>query len=431
MFSGNFFQKVAVCLYLFTSCFLWISDAHAQSSRSNYVIIGAFKFEENAKERVAQAEASSVDALYEINPNRGLFYVYSLKTDDVGEASMALSDISSISGFEDSWIYSGSLGEEKEIVTTENLASVSDPEPEETQFLSEEPEEEIITVVEKEEPEEEPVVKRTRPLTKEELREEVLYDYTENDLIGNGNFNLGDITVFANLYSENNNSDVKGQIEIVDAERAKLLQNVQSGDFLNIVDPNNGTGKLSLIAEVFGYRKLQYDVNYYDPLADTTSENVEMIGDVIVYHFPLIRYNTGDIVTMYNVYFFKDAAIMMPESKFEVNSLVDMMKENPDYRIRIHGHTNGNRAGQIIYRGEDDDFFELTEEAKEKRGSSKKLSEARAELIKEYLVSQGISKDRLEVKAWGGKKMLYDEFSNMARYNVRVEIEILEDGSGT
>jgi len=66
-------------------------------------------------------------------------------------------------------------------------------------------------------------------------------------------------------------------------------------------------------------------------------------------------------------------------------------------------------------------------DTKEGRGSAKRLSEERALVIKEYLVNQGIAADRMEIKAWGGNRPLYDKNHSLAQSNVRVEIEILEN----
>ena len=60
-------------------------------------------------------------------------------------------------------------------------------------------------------------------------------------------------------------------------------------------------------------------------------------------------------------------------------------------------------------------------------GSAKKLSEERALVIREYLISSGISADRMKVEAWGGKKPIHDKNSARAHENVRVEIEILSE----
>jgi outer membrane protein OmpA-like peptidoglycan-associated protein len=125
------------------------------------------------------------------------------------------------------------------------------------------------------------------------------------------------------------------------------------------------------------------------------------------------------------VFFYNDAAVMLPESKFELNSLLQMMQENPAYKIRLHGHTNGNYHGKIIVMGETKNFFSLTG-SKNTQGSAKDLSQARAEIIKDYLVSNGIEAGRIEVKAWGGKRPIYDKHSANAKRNVRVEVEILE-----
>ena len=172
---------------------------------------------------------------------------------------------------------------------------------------------------------------------------------------------------------------------------------------------------------------MQHEVNFYN--TDTTNYYTEMVGDTLYVQFEMVRYERGDIATMYNVYFYNDAAIMKPESKFEIESLLTMMEENESYKIRIHGHTNGSGAGKIISRKEGiDDFFSMSKSnIIEGYGSAKQLSKERGEAIKAYLVSKGIAPERMEVKAWGGKRMIHSKDGVRARKNVRVEIEIIED----
>jgi outer membrane protein OmpA-like peptidoglycan-associated protein len=55
------------------------------------------------------------------------------------------------------------------------------------------------------------------------------------------------------------------------------------------------------------------------------------------------------------------------------------------------------------------------------------LSYNRADVVKEYLVSKGIEPGRVSLKAWGGRRPLYDKNSANAKKNVRVVVEILED----
>jgi outer membrane protein OmpA-like peptidoglycan-associated protein len=130
---------------------------------------------------------------------------------------------------------------------------------------------------------------------------------------------------------------------------------------------------------------------------------------------------------MYNVYFFKDAAIMRPESRYEVTSLLDMLKENPKYKIKLHGHTNGGAAGKIISMSKGSENFFSLNDTRDGFGSAKQLSEERADVIRSYMIKNGIEAPRIELKAWGGKRPLHDKHSARAQENVRVEVEILED----
>jgi outer membrane protein OmpA-like peptidoglycan-associated protein len=206
------------------------------------------------------------------------------------------------------------------------------------------------------------------------------------------------------------------------------MQTSKSSDTVSLPNPNSDTGMVSLITDVFGYRKVQHEINYKQPVMDTSKQHFDLEGDYFVARFEMIRYHKGDIATLYHVFFFNDAAIMQPESKYELNKLLDMMRSNPRYRIMLHGHTNGNSHGRIVSMGPSKEFFSLNaSDVKEGSGSSKELSGQRAEVIKEWLVSQGISADRMEVKAWGGKRMIHEKNSNNARRNVRVEVEVLSE----
>jgi outer membrane protein OmpA-like peptidoglycan-associated protein len=228
------------------------------------------------------------------------------------------------------------------------------------------------------------------------------------------------------LFQGRNNRIVDGGVKVIDTDRAKLLKEMKGNEYLILPDPKSKSGQLTLIAEVFGYRKVQQEINYPLPLADTAKEEIDLMGTTFVINFDMVRYHKGDIATLYNVYFYNDAAIMQPESRYELNSLLQLMQENPKYKIMLHGHSNGNYHGKIITMGEEKNFFSLTG-TKEGTGSAKDLSGKRAEVIKEFLIANGISADRVGVKAWGGKRPLYDKHSPNARKNVRVEVEILED----
>jgi outer membrane protein OmpA-like peptidoglycan-associated protein len=136
----------------------------------------------------------------------------------------------------------------------------------------------------------------------------------------------------------------------------------------------------------------------------------------------------GDKETLHHIYFYRDAAILRPESKYEVDRLVELMKNHPEEKILIHGHTNGNDKGPIIRLPEGSKDFFTMDNSVEDYGSAVKLSELRALVIRDYLVANGIDTKRMSIKAWGGKKPLYEVDDDKAEANVRVEIEVLHGG---
>jgi outer membrane protein OmpA-like peptidoglycan-associated protein len=239
---------------------------------------------------------------------------------------------------------------------------------------------------------------------------------------------LKNTQAFFSLYNAANGLVLDGEVEVIDTDRAKLLSKMKANTYLTLPDPKSKSGKLTLIGSAFGFRKIQHEMNYYNTEADTLQEDIDLIGNFYMIKFDLSRMVEGDIATLYNVYFYNDAAVMLPESKYELNKLLQMMQDNPSYRIMLHGHTNGNGRGKIIYMGPEKDFFNITkDDVVNESGSAKELSGARANVIKEWLVAQGIDTNRVQTKAWGGVRMLHDKESQHARRNVRVEVEVLEN----
>ena len=204
-----------------------------------------------------------------------------------------------------------------------------------------------------------------------------------------------------------------------------MLERFESDQLAKVTIPKDRN--LQLIADIFGYKKTVHELNSGDSLNNETSNYISVQNDTIIVEFPLHRLTKGNIVTMYNVFFYRDAAIMKSTSIFQLDELVAMLKENPNYSIMIHGHTNGNYYGKYTVVAEGEDLFSRSPSNETKMGSATTLSEERAAIIKRYLIEHGISEDRMKVKGWGGKSMLYAKNDKDAIKNVRVEVEILED----
>lgn len=233
---------------------------------------------------------------------------------------------------------------------------------------------------------------------------------------------------YFNTYRENNFKEIPGKIEIINPDKPQRIAFKNAHKLVGIPEGFNRSGNVELICEIFGYKKVQHDFNLNDLNNEKTAPFLSEQDDVLVVDFELKRYTKGDLVTMYNVYFFKDATIMRPESKYELQQLLELLKENEDYKIKILGHTNGNNSGPIIEIAEgSNQYFSNSSGKREGWGSAKKLSTKRAELIRDYLTFEGINPERIEAKGYGGKRSIYEKFDKLAYKNVRVEIEILED----
>jgi outer membrane protein OmpA-like peptidoglycan-associated protein len=386
----------------------------------NYVVIGAFSRETNAARFTNHAQKDlKLNAKFEMNLRRNLYYVYVLSTEDLNLAVQEARRLREESEFRDTWVYRGSFSDVNalagpagvdinpvvELKVSETQPDVAEPSVEATQpAITEKTDVDSISAVQS------PVMP---PSEVEAAAVAVPDDGKEG-------------TKF--LFKISRETDLKrirGDVEVIDVERNRKMGTYKGNLTIKVSSPQSKSGKMSLICDVFGYRKAQRDINYNDP--ESGADIIRDANGSVVVPFELSRLKKGDIAVMYNVYFFKDASVMRPESRYEVNSLMEMLNENPKYRIKIHGHTNGNAAGKIISMDKDSQNFFSLNDTKEGLGSAKQLSEARATIIRDYLASNGIDPKRMEIKAWGGKHPIHDKLSNRAQENVRVEIEILQD----
>ena len=226
-----------------------------------------------------------------------------------------------------------------------------------------------------------------------------------------------------NVYDALTTKPVHGKIKIIDVDAATLIDEVPTNEKIRI-----GAGqtrkKISVICDVFGYYKIQHDIDLANPGTYAAWDANER---KLTVDFPLVRYHKGEIVSLFNVYFYHDAAIMMSESKLQLNELLALMLDNPELKIRLHGHCNGSHFGKIIFPSSDKDLFILDNSSGQTFGSAKMLSLKRAETVRAFLIQNGIAASRILVKAVGGRKPLYDKHSPNAKKNLRVDVEILDD----
>lgn len=117
----------------------------------------------------------------------------------------------------------------------------------------------------------------------------------------------------------------------------------------------------------------------------------------------LMPIETGQKAQLKEVVFQQSSYELLPDSFSELDKMVDMMKENMAIEIHLDGHTDnqGDWNQNII------------------------LSENRVKEVKKYIVSKGITANRITTKAWGGSKAIFSNESETTRMkNRRVEFTI-------
>jgi len=402
----------------------------------NYVVIGAFAKQTNAIRFTNHAKKDvKLDAHFEMNRRRNLYYVYVLSTHDLPVAIEEAKRLRVESEFADTWVYKGSMedrtaeGQDISVATpaqrpeltaggrATTASAVSNVAP-----ATQTPEAVSGTL---------PAAIASESIANDKATGAASAEASSSEppIEDAAKAEVDDATegtkfVFK-ITRQSDQKNILGDVDLIDVDRTRKMGSYKGNTIVKVASPASKSGNMAVICDVFGYRKQQREINYNDPEAGGDIIR-DATGSVVV-PFSLTRLKKGDIAIMYNVYFFKDASIMRPESRFEVNSLLDMLNENTKYKIRLHGHTNGNATGKIISMGKDSESFFALNDTKDGFGSAKQLSEERAIIIRDYLSKNGIDPSRIEIKAWGGKKPIHDKMSPRASENVRVEVEILED----
>ena len=379
---------------------------HAQD-KPYYVVIGAFAKESNAKKFSGFVRSRFFKATYELNSNRNLYYVYAIKTNSKKEAFDQVRLLQKEAAFRDSWVFKGSLGSlQPPVAAEQNPPVVTNPEPP----TNPQPEPTPSEVI--------PPVSETKTDTTAVLTEAVTpaLETKAKRVVKGKLFKFAILTPDGAAYA--------GNVHHVDLQRGRDLATYSSTDYSDV--PKPAEEPMTLVCGIFGYKEITQMVDYGNPsLTEGATQDEESAW---IIPFKLERLKKGDVSVMYDVSFYKDAVIMLPRSQEELDELVNLMNANPAYKIKIHGHCNGNNKRKIIALGKSKSYFDM-KGADEQNGSAKELSEKRAEAVRDYLVEHGIAQNRMEIFSWGGTNMLVAETSASAKLNDRIEIEILEDGN--
>lgn len=394
-------------LALFTLSFLTL---HAQEPpKYYYVVIGGFAVESNAQKFTGYVRSHRYDATYDYNSERKLNYVYTLKTEQKDDAFDMTRELQLSSEFKDAWVFYGTL--DRDIAAGPPQQPAIKEEPKETA-----PADTTAQPTATVEPQPQADTVTTPPPTVALVPPTSLVPEFDPKMVVKGK-------LIRFVIEDPDGKIIPGALHHVDYSKGRDIATFEAGKYLDILPPNSANNPMTIVCAIFGYKELVKEIDYNRPgdLAGVMRDE----NNAWVIPYKLEPLNTGDVSVMYRVSFYKDAVVMLPPSKGELDQLVNMLNANPNYRIKIHGHCNGNNSRRIIALGATKNYFEMTG-SNEIKGSAKELSRLRAEAVQTYLTDHGIDVGRTELYAWGGLNMLVGETSTSAKLNDRIEIEIMK-----
>lgn len=161
-------------------------------------------------------------------------------------------------------------------------------------------------------------------------------------------------------------------------------------DFFITVDRS---GKIKLQVDAEGY----FFVDREEPVS-AGSEN-----EIVVWLEPL---GEGKSMQIDEIEFVPGSSEFLPTAEPKLKRLKDFLALNAAVKVEIQGHVHAD--GENTFAGQ-------------------KLSEARAKRVVNYLVENGINKDRLSSVGYGNTKPIYPEakFAYEEQANRRVEVRVL------
>jgi outer membrane protein OmpA-like peptidoglycan-associated protein len=222
---------------------------------------------------------------------------------------------------------------------------------------------------------------------------------------------------FMNMESKSGNTiSMGGLITNEDLESIVDVQIVvkdnKTGELLNTFSTSSDVGFYYIVLE----KGRNYNISFEAPGYLFQSQNVDISPKPehveIMKSIKLERIAKGAKMTLNNIFFDKNKAILRQESMVEMESVYKLMKEKTALVMEISGHTDNQGKDAI----------------------NKKLSLDRAKAVVTFLTTKGIPAKRLIAKGYGSTQPVADNKLPNGKPNLkgqqlnrRVEMKIVED----
>jgi OmpA-OmpF porin, OOP family len=192
-----------------------------------------------------------------------------------------------------------------------------------------------------------------------------------------------------------NQQPLKARIELI---------NIDKNQVESLVDSDSLSGEYLIVLTQGADYALYVNKKHY--LFKSLNFNYSEIKDFnpIVLDIDLERAEVGSVAVLNNIFFDFNMSELKPASLPELQKLVSFLKENPELKVEIAGHTDN--VGTSAY--------------------NRQLSLKRAQSVYDYLVAHGIEKARLLPKGYGPDQPLAPNDSEAQRkLNRRIEFKLV------
>ncbi len=218
--------------------------------KSNYVVIGAFSIPKNAVEFTENAKKNKFEAQFSINPVRKLFYVYVLETGNLTDAFEQAKKIRKETPYFDTWVFTGTLGEENvsgadlNPITGKGIKTIEASDVKEVEMQNAQREAGNS-------------ISASTPHQLWQTEQKSTVTTIEEVPEGSKRF------LFRIFTPE---KEKGGYVDVMDIYKTKPTKSASyRGNEVVSIKPVNRSGNISLVCEVFGYRKVQQPLNFNQP----------------------------------------------------------------------------------------------------------------------------------------------------------------------
>ncbi len=201
-----------------------------------------------------------------------------------------------------------------------------------------------------------------------------------------------EMVTYKGVVKDEYNNPIKASVFVLDKATNELVGSFETNSITGKYLISLPLGEYSLLVSADGY-------NFYSEnlsLKDSTGNLEKGIS--------LGRLDIGKKFVLRNIFFDFDKSTLRPQSNIELNNLYNIMVTNPKLRIEISGHTD--IIGSAEY--------------------NKSLSMRRAMAVVDYLISRGISKNRMTYAGYGfDEPMAPNDTDEGRQLNRRTEFKII------